>query len=91
MNTFDITERLNAQRPVGVPYTDEQIANASADLRAQADPTADSSGAAGTLSESRRRCRAAASRTEMDALVAYLQMMGTLVNFADTTTERLRQ
>ena len=29
--------------------------------------------------------------TEMDALVAYLQMLGTLVNFADTNTERLRQ
>jgi cytochrome c oxidase cbb3-type subunit II len=29
--------------------------------------------------------------TEADALVAYLQMLGTLVNFADTNTERLQQ
>jgi cytochrome c oxidase cbb3-type subunit 2 len=29
--------------------------------------------------------------TEADALVAYLQMLGTLVNFADTSTERLQQ
>jgi len=27
----------------------------------------------------------------MDALVAYLQMLGTLVDFADTNTERLQQ
>src|ERR1700735_3484312 len=37
----DLTARLNAQRTVGVPYTDEMIANARADLRAQADPAAD--------------------------------------------------
>ena len=29
--------------------------------------------------------------TEMDALVAYLQMLGTLVNFSDLPPERLRQ
>jgi cytochrome c oxidase cbb3-type subunit 2 len=29
--------------------------------------------------------------TELDALIAYLQMLGTLVNFADTSTERLQQ
>ena len=29
--------------------------------------------------------------TELDALVAYLQMMGTLVNFTDLPPERLRQ
>jgi cytochrome c oxidase cbb3-type subunit 2 len=29
--------------------------------------------------------------TEMDALVAYLQMLGTLVDFADPSTEKLEQ
>ena len=29
--------------------------------------------------------------TEMDALVAYLQMLGTLVRFADLPPDRLRQ
>ena len=29
--------------------------------------------------------------TEMDALVAYLQMLGTLVEFADPATEKLEQ
>ena len=38
-------------------------------------------------------CPDAAGRpTEMDALVAYLQVLGTMVDFADPTTEqRLRQ
>ena len=39
----DITEhRMRALRMSGVPYTDEEIANAKADLLAQADPNADS-------------------------------------------------
>lgn len=29
--------------------------------------------------------------TEMDALIAYLQMLGTLVNFTDVKPEQLRQ
>jgi cytochrome c oxidase cbb3-type subunit 2 len=29
--------------------------------------------------------------TEMDAVVAYLQMLGTLVQFRDVTPEQLRQ
>ena len=29
--------------------------------------------------------------TEMDALVAYLQVLGTMVNFADPANEKLRQ
>src|SRR5512142_1045303 len=33
----DLSNRMKAQRAVGVPYTDEQIANAEADLQAQAD------------------------------------------------------
>src|ERR1700753_755824 len=35
----DLTARLKAQRDVGVPYTDEMVANAKADLLAQANPT----------------------------------------------------
>ncbi|MDX0427249.1 cytochrome-c oxidase, cbb3-type subunit II, partial [Sinorhizobium medicae] len=34
---------LEANRAVGVPYTDEMIDNAAADLKAQADPNADGS------------------------------------------------
>jgi cytochrome c oxidase cbb3-type subunit 2 len=79
-----IVSHMKANRAVGVPYTDEQIANALADLRAQANPDD-----AGTADMQKRYPRAAARDfdgnpakiTEMDALVAYLQMLGTLVDF----------
>jgi cytochrome c oxidase cbb3-type subunit 2 len=69
---------------VGVPYSDDQIANAVADLKAQADPDN-----AGVEAFSKRYPKAVARNfdgkagtpTEMDALVAYLQMLGTLVDF----------
>ncbi len=37
----DIQERMRTLRTLGVPYTDDEIANAKADLLAQADPSAD--------------------------------------------------
>jgi cytochrome c oxidase cbb3-type subunit 2 len=75
---------LRTSRIVGVPYTDEQIANAVADLKTQTDP--DSPGVA----EFSKRYPKAVARnfdgqggnpTELDALIAYLQMLGTLVDF----------
>ncbi len=80
----DIEDHLKANRAVGVPYTDEMIQNAKADLEAQA--VADSNGA----SDLTARYPKAQVRTfdadpskisELDALVAYLQMLGTLVDF----------
>jgi cytochrome c oxidase cbb3-type subunit 2 len=79
-----IAAHLGTNRAVGVPYTDDQIAKARADLAAQASP--DSAGAADFL---KRYPKAnvrdfdgnPAKVTEMDALVAYLQMLGTLVDF----------
>ena len=43
--TTDIEDSLRAQRIVGVPYTDEDIANAQADLAAQADRAGRAAGA----------------------------------------------
>ena len=40
----DISGHLVANRAVGVPYDDAMISNALADLEAQADPEADTSG-----------------------------------------------
>ena len=37
----DIAERLRTLREVGVPYTDEMIENAKADLERQLDPAAE--------------------------------------------------
>ena len=74
---------LVANRRVGVPYTDEMIENAVADLRAQADPEADTSGVEARYPKAKLGDfdGAPARLTEMDALVAYLQMLGTLVDF----------
>ena len=83
LRSDDIAAHLVANRRVGVPYTDDMIANALADLRAQADPEADP----GALLKRYPKAVARdfdgnpAMLSEMDALVAYLQMLGTLVDF----------
>ena len=75
---------LVANLRVGVPYTEEMIANAEADLRAQADPNADTSGVEARYPKAKLGDFDGdpARLTEMDALVAYLQMLGTLVDFS---------
>jgi cytochrome c oxidase cbb3-type subunit 2 len=84
LNYADVEGQLKANRIVGVPYTDDMIANARADLEAQASP--DSAG----IEAMQKRYGNANARdfdgdpkriTEMDALIAYLQMLGTLVDF----------
>ena len=61
----------------------DQIANADADLRAQATRTTPASRRCRTLSQGdRAQFRWQGRRpTEIDALIAYLQMLGTLVDF----------
>lgn len=93
LSADDIQAHLETLRIVGVPYTDEMIANAAADLAAQADPEADHDGllarypkaVVGNLDGD------PATLTEMDALVAYLQVLGTLVDFADVDPASLEQ
>lgn len=86
-------DHLSALRVVGVPYTDEMIAAAEEDLMAQADPEAST----GDLEERYPRAVIGdldgnpAEVTEMDAMVAYLQILGRMVDFADYTTEDLIQ
>lgn len=85
LNYRDIADRLAANQLVGVPYTDEMIQNAAADLEAQA--VADSDGASDLQarypkSQVRTFDGDPSTVTELDALVAYLQMVGTLVDFA---------
>jgi len=93
LDVSDIQQRMRALRAVGVPYTDEMIANAVADLRAQATPDADPSGFQSRYPRARQAdFDGDPTRvTEMDALIAYLQMLGTLVDFRDVTPEQLRQ
>jgi cytochrome c oxidase cbb3-type subunit 2 len=88
-----IGARLAAQRGVGVPYSEAMIANARADLEAQARPETDGSGFASRYARARQIDADADPRliSEMDALVAYLQMLGTLVDFSEVTPAQLRQ
>lgn len=80
----DIKSMLQANRTVGVPYTQEQIDHAKEDLEAQADPNADGLDAMQTRyakSQARDFDGNPAQISEGDALIAYLQMLGTLVDF----------
>lgn len=79
-----VSDDLRANRMVGVPYTDDMIANAYSDAVAQASPDSDD------VEGFEGRYKTAVVRdfdgdptrlTEMDALIAYLQMLGTTVDF----------
>jgi cytochrome c oxidase cbb3-type subunit 2 len=89
----NVAMSLEANRAVGVPDTDEMIDNAGADLKAQADPNADGSGVEARYPKAKLGDFDGDPQrlSEMDALVAYLQMLGTLVDFStydDTTGYR---
>lgn len=78
-----IKAHLVANRRVGVPYSDEAIEKAAEDMVTQADPEADAEAFLKRYPKAQHRdFDGDPSRlTEMDALVAYLQMLGTLVDF----------
>ncbi len=76
---------LKANRAVGVPYTDEMIENAEADLKAQVDPLSeiyDAFSARYPKAQIRDFDGDPAVISEMDALIAYLQVLGTMVDFS---------
>jgi cytochrome c oxidase cbb3-type subunit 2 len=78
-----IGDLLATHRLVGVPYTDAMLENARADFRAQADPDADTDALLERYPGAQvRNFDAAPGVSEMDALIAYLQMLGTLVDFS---------
>ena len=85
LETEVVEGRLRALRRLGVPYTDEMIENAEADLEAQLDPFSASYDAFVA------RYPGAPIRdfdgnpemiSELDALIAYLQVLGTMVDFS---------
>jgi cytochrome c oxidase cbb3-type subunit 2 len=88
-----IAEHLKANRAVGVPYTDEMIKNAAADLVTQGDAEGDHAAllkrypkaAVGDLDGDPKRL------TEMDALIAYMQILGRMVDFKTVKPAQLRQ
>ncbi|MEX0285115.1 MAG: cytochrome-c oxidase, cbb3-type subunit II [Paracoccaceae bacterium] len=86
-----IEDLLRTHRFVGVPYTDAQIEAAYSDFQVQADPDSD-------YDEMLERYPGAVvsnfdgqpELTEMDALIAYMQMLGTLVDFSTFTPDASR-
>ena len=91
----DIEDKLRVNAIVGVPYTEEMIEAAKADVKLQAGASTEG------VEEFLTRYPKAQVRTfdgdaervtELDALVAYMQMLGTLVDFAsfDTAGPNLR-
>lgn len=81
-----VGDLLKANQRVGVPYTEEMIEQASQDFRAQADPFSDYEEMQVRYPKSQvRNFDGAPGVSEMDALVAYLQMLGTLVDFSTFT------
>jgi cytochrome c oxidase cbb3-type subunit II len=86
LDVREMTAKLKTLKRVGVPYSDEMIEKAQQDVIAQISP--DSRIARDLL---RRYPKAKVGKfdgkpnlepSELDALVAYLQMLGTLVDFA---------
>lgn len=85
LNYSQVADNLKTLSMVGVPYTADMIAKAKADVEAQANP--DSKGVKDLLARYPKAKVGAFDGnpndvTELDALVAYLQMLGTLVDFA---------
>ena len=79
-----MADHLRVLRMEGVPYSDEMVANALVDVRTQVDPDSNAADAfVKRYPKAKLRKYDARSReiTEADALVAYLQMLGTLVDF----------
>ena len=89
----DLGLHLAAMRKVGVPYTDAQIANATRDAIGQSSP--DSDAAAGVTERYGEATNVRAfdgvpgTVTEMDAVVAYLQILGRLTDAAHKTTTKV--
>ena len=78
-----IESRLVADARVGVPYSEEMIAEAKADFIAQADPDQDSTGLEERYAGAQQRdFDRQPGISEMDALIAYLQVLGTMVDFS---------
>ena len=78
-----IADSLRTHRLVGVPYTDEMIENAKRDFIDQADPDSDYDELLQRYPKAQvRNFDGQPQLTEMDALIAYMQMLGTLVDFS---------
>jgi len=91
LNYSRIQADLKANQRLGVPYTDEMVEKAVSDLKTQLDEYADDyDGFVARYPKAviREFDGDASTITEMDALIAYLQMLGTLVDFDEYQAEK---
>jgi len=78
-----IGDTMKVHRIVGVPYTDDMMTNAVADFNAQANPDSDYAGLQERYAKANvRNFDGKPGVSEMDALIAYLQVLGTMVDFS---------
>jgi cytochrome c oxidase cbb3-type subunit II len=97
LDTRLIGAEMATHAMLGVPYTPEMIENAKADLMAQTDPEGDTEGVTDRYTRKEvdgvvtqpfppalaiRNFDGQPEVTEMDALIAYLQVLGTMVDFS---------
>ncbi len=86
LKTDDLPQHLAALKKLGVPYTDEMIENAAQDAYGQSAPDSEQAGGAkaryGEATNIRSFDGDPGRLTEMDALVAYLQILGRLTDEA---------
>jgi cytochrome c oxidase cbb3-type subunit 2 len=86
-----VADLMSTHKLVGVPYTDEMIETAAADFMAQADPDSDFDGMLERYPGAQvRNFDGQPGISEADALIAYLQMLGTLVDFSTFTPDASR-
>ncbi|MGC1495690.1 MAG: cytochrome-c oxidase, cbb3-type subunit II [Sulfitobacter sp.] len=86
-----VQDLVKTHRAVGVPYSDDMVENAAVDFNAQSDPDSDYDGLLERYPDAQvRNFDSQPGITEMDALVAYLQMLGTLVDFSTFTPQASR-
>lgn len=91
--THDLVNALKVQAFIGTPYTEEMIAETLADVFIQQNPDEDyddlveryPGAVVGNFDGD------ASTITELDALVAYMQMLGTLVDFSAVERANLTQ
>ena len=88
LNGAHIEDLLSAHRAVGVPYTEDMVIAARADFLVQTNPTGDIDGLLERYPGAQvRNFDGLPGTSEMDALIAYLQMLGTLVDFSTFTPD----
>jgi cytochrome c oxidase cbb3-type subunit 2 len=81
-----IEDLMRTNAFVGVPYTEEMFENARADFAVQVDPMGDFDGLLERYPKAQvRNFDGQPGISEMDALIAYMQMLGTLVDFSTYT------